>query len=251
MSEQTTGAIEIEVVLEEAKALVLVDPRKQELVTTLHDVAERLAVHQYKADAALVRVQSDADAAAADCDRMAADKKAVEAATKDWKEQAFKFHRRITGFCNLFTDPLDASYKKLKGKIMVFETAKVQAAEAEARRLQAIADEKARQEQAALLKKADKLNPEKSAEKIEALREQAAAVQAPVISAAPQQKTAVRMSMRWDVRLPINEDLFFKAVGDDPTLRGYVDVAVSKLARAKASNTRLEVPGVTFYQKPV
>lgn len=156
-----------------------------------------------------------------------------------------KLHSRWTAFRNCFS-PLESSAKQIKGKIISWQEAERKKAEEEQRRLQAEADERARKERERLEKEAAKLKtPEKKEERLEA----AAAVVAPVIRvAAP--VAAVKTQKRWCVAR-IDKAAFLAASATNPMLQGYVTINEQALARSKAANSMLEIPGVTFEQRAV
>jgi hypothetical protein len=247
MSNEKAQELLLLTVEEEAKALIPQSVERDKIVATLREVATRMNIYLSGADVA-VTTQDEADGASAILKNIAQDKADIEETTEAWKSRAFKFHRSVTAFIAGFTDPLTDAQKRRKAKIIAFENEKARKAEEERARLQAIADAEAEMERRKLRAEA---KVAETKEERRALKEQAAAVAAPVVNVEAQKTAGVSLQKRWDVRPPIDEDAFFKALAVDRNLRGYVDIGISKLARAKANNSRLEVPGVTFYQKTV
>jgi hypothetical protein len=235
----------VEAVVVETNAVVPVsDSIRSVLVRDLAPVAERLARYEGAALAPVLN-KSDADGAAALCEQIAQDIKSVKGHEVLSKITAglHGLHRRWTGLVNEFVNPMEAARRQIKSNILKWETAEREKAEAEQRRLQAIADEQARRERERLEKLAEQ---RKTPEVKEAYREQAAQVQAPVIQvAAP--VVNIRRQKRWVVKA-IDEAAFFAAAAQDKNLRGYVDINNNRLARAKAANPTLEISGITFDQ---
>lgn len=235
----------VESVVKETNAIVPVaDGIRAALVRDLGPVAGRLARYE---EAALMPVvnRQDAEQAAQVCEEIAVDIKAVKGHEVLSKITAglHGLHRRWTGLVNEFVNPMEAARRQIKSNILKWETAEREKAEAERRRLQALADEQARKERERLEKQAAKMKTE---ERREALLEQAAAVAAPVIQvSAP--VTGIRRQKRWVVKA-IDEAAFFAALAQDKNLRGYVDINNNRLARAKAANPSMEIAGVEFSQ---
>lgn len=233
--------VSLDLVLQDCNTPMAVDPRKSELIATLNPLIPKIGEYEAKAGM-VVATADDATEASRWLTAMAADTKQVEAAIKEFKTEA---KRRHTLWCDLealFTDSFKASYKRLKQSVMDWQTEQERIAERERQRLQAEADEAARKERERLEKLAAQ---RKTPEKQEEYREAAAAVVAPVIRVdAP--KAAVKMQLRWAVK-SFNLDL----MGIPRDVQGYITVETSKLARAKAANTMLEVKGVEFYQQRV
>ena len=235
----------VESVVAETNAIVPVaDGIRAALVRDLGPVADRLARYE---GAALVPVSNkqDADGAAVLCEQIAQDIKAVKGHEVLSKITAglHGLHRRWTGLVNEFVTPMDTARRQIKDNILKWETAEREKAEAEQRRLQAIADETARRERERLEKLAEQ---RKTPEVKEAYLEQAAQVQAPVIRvAAP--VVNIRRQKRWVVKA-VDESAFFAAAGQDKNLRGYAEIDKNRLARAKAANPGMEVAGITFEQ---
>lgn len=221
----------------------------REAVDTLQPIAAGIPGALDFASRCVVATASDAEAAAKARDEIIeAHQKAVKTINEfggGLISRLHALHRRWTAFRNLF-DPLDSAAKQIKRKIIDFQEAEQKKAEEEQRRLQAEADERARKERERLEKEAAKLKtPEKKEERLEA----AAAVVAPVIRvAAP--VVAVKTQKRWCVAR-IDRAAFLTAAATNPMLQGYVTINEQALARSKAANSMLEIPGVTFEQRAV
>lgn len=235
----------VEAVVKETNAIVPVaDGIRAALVRDLGPVADRLARYEGAALAPVLN-KSDADGAAALCEQIAQDIKSVKGHEILSKITAglHTLHRRWTGLVNDFVTPMETARRQIKSNILKWETAEREKAEAEQRRLQAIADEQARRERERLEKQAAKMKTE---ERREALLEQAASVSAPVIQvSAP--VTTIRRQKRWTVK-EVDEAAFFAALAQDKNLRGYVEIDRNRLARGKAANPGMEVAGITFEQ---
>lgn len=235
----------VESVVKETNAIVPVaDGIRAALVRDLGPVADRLARYEGAALAPVLNKQ-DADGAAELCEQIAQDIKAVKGHEVLSKITAglHGLHRRWTGLVNEFVNPMDTARRQIKSNILKWETEEREKAEAEQRRLQAIADEQARRERERLEKLAEQ---RKTPEVKEAYKEQAAQVQAPVIQvAAP--VVNIRRQKRWVVKA-VDEAAFFTAAGADKNLRGYAEIDKNRLARAKAANPGMEVAGITFEQ---
>jgi hypothetical protein len=248
MSEVLTPVVELGSAVDTVNALAITNPVREALVRDLGPIADKLAEYEALAQDYNVVNEAVAIAATRTCDEMAAHIKTV----KDHEVLStivaglHAAHRRFTGLRDCFIKPLEASRKTLKGKVIVWQQAEEEKARKEQARLQAEADAKARAEQDRLRKAAEKLKtPELKQERLE----QAEAIAAPVVTVqAP--KSAMKMQKRWAVK-SVSLAAFLQACIADGNLLGYVTIDMNKLARAKAANTMLEIPGVTFEQKVV
>lgn len=235
----------VEQVVAETNAVVPVsDGIRETLVRDLQPIAARLEEY---AQAAQMPIESPsgAEAGALVCKRIADDIKAVKGhdVLSKITSGLHQLHRKWTGVVGEFVTPMDAARRQIKSNVLKWEHAEREKAEAEQRRLQAIADEAARKERERLEKQAAKYKTE---ERREAVLEQAAQVAAPVINvAAP--VTNIRRSKRWTVKA-VDEAAFYAALAQDKNLRGYVEIDRNRLARAKAANTSTEIAGVEFSQ---
>jgi hypothetical protein len=234
---------EVTEVLEAAGTAIVPQSMRESLITDLAPIANR--IETYAMTAETIRVVDDASAksAAEVCDLIAADVKAVKGheILANVITGFHAMHRRLTALRDAFVAPMEASRKTIKGKVIAWTEAERAKAEAEQRRLQAIADEQARKERERLEAQAAKL---KTQEKREERLEQAAQVIAPVVQvAAP--KSAVKVARVWVARV-VDAGAFFAAIATRPDLAGYCEISVTKLERAKASNHMTEIPGVEF-----
>lgn len=238
----------LEVVVAETNAVVPVaDTIRAALIRDLGPVQERIPEYLLCVKAPVTN-QPEADRAALVCSDIAADIKLVKEHEVLSKITAglHNLHRKWTGLVGEFVFPMDQARRQIKSNILAWEQAEREKAEAEQRRLQALADEQARKERERLEKQAAKI---KTAERREALLEQAASVSAPVIQvSAP--VTVIRRQKRWVVKA-VDETAFFTAVAQDKNLRGYVEIDKNRLARGKAANPGMDVPGVVFEQMTV
>jgi len=235
----------VEAVVKETNAVVPVsDSIRAALVRDLGPVQERISEYLLCMKAPVTN-QAEADRAALVCADIATDIKAVKEHEILSKITAglHGLHRRWTGLVNEFVTPMDMARRQIKERILTWERGEREKAEAEQRRLQALADEQARKERERLEKQAAKMKTE---ERREALLEQAASVAAPVIQvSAP--VTGIRRQKRWTVKA-VDEAAFFAALAQDKNLRGYVEIDKARLARGKAANPGMEVAGITFEQ---
>jgi len=248
MSEEQGGAVvvELEAVVAATNAVTVPDAVRAALVKDLGPLAGRIEEFNALAQSFVVADEATAMQAARICDEIATGVKLVkehEILTKI-TTGLHGLHRRWTAFRDTFVAPLEASRKTLKGKVISWQEAERAKAEAEQRRLQAEADAKARAEQERLLKKAAAC---KTVEKQEQYQQQAASVAAPRVTVvAP--KAGVKVQRVWVVKA-IDLNAFYAALAQRSDLRGFVTIDRVRLARAKAANTAVEVPGVEFVQK--
>lgn len=240
--ENPAQLIELEHVIEETNGLAVTDSALYEISTILRPIAEAMPEAITFANGCKVTNQAEANAAADRREQIVAMFKTSETAIRDFDDglmnRIYKMHKRWTAFIGLFT-PLDDAQKKIKRAIITWQEEEERKARAEERRLQSEADERARKEQDKLLKQAEAL---KTPEKQEERREQAASIVAPVITVA-RPVAAVKSQKRWKVKA-----LDMTAMGIPEAIQGYITVEVSRLERAKAANTMLNVPGVEFHQ---
>lgn len=236
--------IEIEAAVEACNAVAVPNPIRVALVSDLKPIAERLAEYRKQADLHVI-TELDARAAAKVIEKISEDIKTVKEheILRKITTGLHALHRRWTGLRDMFCEPMESARREIKNKIIAWEQAERAKAEAEERRLQAEADEAARKERERLEREAAKLKtPELKAAKLE----QAAQTIAPVIQI--QSPTiGIRTQKIWKVK-EVNLDKFYGALSQRPELRGFVEISWSKLARAKAANTALEIPGVEFEQ---
>lgn len=112
-------------------------------------------------------------------------KKAIVADLAEQKSEYHKKWKAVGAFEKKYTDVVDRCVGALKKAIMSFDEEERKRAEVERKRLQAIADEKARKEKERLEKQAAKL---KTPERKEALLEQAAMVESAEVQIAEPEK---------------------------------------------------------------
>lgn len=236
---------EVVCVIVDAEKSIITQDMRGRIIADLSPIADRISEYADVAESIVVTRKEDADVAAEYCERIANDIKAVNRhEILDGVIKGFhRMHRRLTALRDDFVSPLENSRKTIKNKIIAWQQEEQRKAEVERARLQAIADEAARKERERLEKEAAKL---KTPEKIEQRLEQAAQVIAPVIHVeAP--KSGIRMSKAWVAEVE-NPMAFFAAVAERMELAGYVTIETTKLARAKAANPMIEIPGIEFRQ---
>ncbi len=158
---------------------------------------------------------------------------------RDSKNKAHATWKSIVAQEKSFTDRLDAVERKIKQAVLQYDREQEAIRQAEQRRLQAEADEAARKERERLEKQAAKL---KTPEKQEALREQAAAIVAPVVNVAPVTQKTEGVSTRkiWKARV-VDADKVPREwlIVDEKALDGF----------AKATKGSKQIAGVEFYQE--
>jgi len=243
METERTELMEIERAVEACNAVAVPDPIRAVLVRDLGPIAAALPMYAKAAETLSVTDQKTADDATQICSDIAGCVKIVKDHEVLSKITAglHDLHRKWTGLRDLFIAPLERDRKTIKGKVIAWQEGERRKAEEVQRKLQAEADAKAQRERDALLKKAESV---KTPEKQEAYREQAAAVIAPTVTvAAP--KSGLRVSKAWIVK-SVDGDVFYAALAHNSDLRGYVEVNMTRLARVKAANPSVTVPGVTF-----
>jgi vacuolar-type H+-ATPase subunit I/STV1 len=250
-TEQPAITAELELVVNDTNSLTIRDTDLQEAAEVLRPIAESIPGALVYAGSLVVRNEAEAAAAAEQREAMLANAKLAKETVNKFNngiiERLFRAHRRWTAFRALF-DPLETAAKQTKAAIIKWQEEEERKARAEQARLQAEADERARKEREKLEREAAKL---KTAEKREERLEAAAAVVAPVVRVeAP--KAAVSVQKRWTVER-IDMPAFVAAVAADPTgmLIGFLEARESALARAKAANPAMTIPGVTFVHKAV
>lgn len=244
METETKELVEIAKAVEACNAVAVPEPIRAALVRDLGPVANALAIYSKWAQLPVTN-EGEAKDAADHCQSIAIDIKAVQNCEVLSKvtDGLHKLHRQWTGLRDLFIAPLERDRRTIKNKVIAWQEGERRKAEELARKLQADADAKAAREREALLKKAAAM---KTPEKQEALREQAAAVIAPTVTVQAA-KSGLRVSKAWVVK-SIDEAVFYEALAHNSDLRGYVEIDKTRLARVKAANPSVTVPGVTFEQ---
>ena len=234
--------------LESVEESVVKPGAREKIVADLMPVYERLEKWQGAAQEIEINTEDENAEAVAIIELIDDDIKAVKehVILETWTTAFNKLHKACTGLRKRFVEPLEASRKQIKGKVMDWQMAEEEKAAAEQAKLQAEADEQARKQREKLEKEAAKLKtPEKKEERLE----QAEAVVAPTVRVEPP-KRAVKMQMRWFASV-VDASAFLAACVERPELQGYIEISESKLARGKSANKLLEAPGIVFEQKPV
>jgi hypothetical protein len=242
---------ELTLVVDDTNDLAINEASLNAAVALLKPIAETIPAALAYADSVTVTNAAEAEAAADARDKMLADAKAAKETINEFNggiiNKLFLLHLKWTAFRGLF-DPLETAAKKTKAAIIKWQEDEERKARAEEARLQAEADERARKERERLEAQAAKLKtPEKQAERLEA----AAAVVAPVVRVERPQ-TTVSVQKRWVVAA-IDTPAFLAAAAADQagTMIGFIEVKENALARAKAANPAMNLPGVTFEQRAV
>jgi hypothetical protein len=149
----------LEVVVAETNAVVPVaDTIRAALIRDLGPVQERIPEYLLCVKTPVTN-QPEADRAALVCSDIAADIKLVKEHEVLSKITAglHNLHRKWTGLVGEFVFPMDQARRQIKSNILAWEQAEREKAEAEQRRLQALADEQARKERERLEKQAAKI----------------------------------------------------------------------------------------------
>ena len=290
--DRTTVATEdvaaiVELVAGTNAELVIQDPVKLALVKDLTPVAENMMLYAQFAASVTVENQEQATAAMEMEKRIQADVKTVKGhdVLSGIIGGLHKLHKAWKDVENRFVPGMEESRKTIRASRIKWEEAEAEKAAAEQRRLQAIADEKARKEreqqekleraqrekeeaarreEERLRQEAAKTENEAERKKLEAeaerrrkeadaaalkadmRQENAASVAAPVINvAAPQAKGGSRLV--WQAQI-VNPNAFFAALSTQPQLAGFVEIKLNALVGAKRSNPLFSVAGVTFQQ---
>lgn len=154
------------------------------------------------------------------------------------------YERRKAG-----TEVIDSAERIVKNRVAIWQAEERAKAEAERKRLQAIADEQARKERERLEREAEKLKtPELKAERLEA----AASVVAPVISVTADAAATSRKA--WSAVLANKTELIAAAAKDGPTSPAASLVMMDQKvadALARATKGTIAIPGVQFVSRDV
>lgn len=278
-----------EVLIAEANAPMVSPGAEAQLLAVCAPRVQLIEEYTAKAGALQVRTPDEAQQAKGLMAQINADGKAIMDAISTHKANAQARHKLWTTFENRFIEPFRAAREAIKAKVIKYDEEQKAMALAEARRLQAIADEKARrererQEQEAAAARAKEEDARQAAEKArrdaeaasgaerarleaearkkdreaaaaaakaEVKQEAAATVIAPVIEVKAQ-KSGVRA--RSDVTVEIVDiKAFVRQAAEETYLCGYIDQPslAANLKRAKSANKMLTIPGVKFGEKTV
>jgi hypothetical protein len=130
--------------------------------------------------------------------------------------------------------------RTIRGTVVAWQNEQQRLAAERQRKLQAEADERARLERERLEKKASTYKTEAKKQEVMA---QAEAVIAPTVTVEAPKAIGVRRVWKCvEVDLP----KFLAAAVSDANLHGYIEVALTRLERAKSANPSLTVAGCTF-----
>jgi len=286
MENKQNELIEIEAAVDACNAATVPDPVRQALVRDLGPVAGRLTNYAAMAAEMEVPCQASADVATKICNDIAADIKTVKGheVLSKITSGLHDLHRKWTGLRDLFIGPMERDRKAIKAKVIAWQEIERKKAEEIQRKAQAEADAKAARERtkqeaearrqreieaeaahkaeearqaAAKAKGAERAKLEAEANaadrkatsaniKAEARSEAAASVITPTVTVvAP--KSGIKSARAWKVK-NIDQQVFFKALGTQLDLCGYVEIKERNMERSKAANPSMEIPGVTFEQ---
>jgi len=278
--------VQVEALVKATNEVSVPDQIRKELIRTLSPVAERMAGYAEMAQTINVTCQDDADNAAKADKEIAADIKIVEG--DDVLSKIIRgldqLHGKAVAVRSLFVGPMKGYRKTIRQPVLDWEADEKKKADEIQRKAQAEIDARTARENArheaeiqrqrdieakaqrdaedarraaveaqgaerARLEAAANAADRKAAVanvKAEAKAEVAASVIAPTVHVeAP--KSGLRVAKAWKVTA-INEAEFYGALVHNPTLRGFVEINETRLARAKAANPSMEIPGVVFVQ---
>ena len=236
---------EIESIVCESRSAVIPGDIKALLIADLGPVAERMDGYTAFAASAVVTTGAQADEASDVLQEIDRDLKLVKGHDVLTKitDGLFRLHRKATAFRALFTDPMERDKRTIRSKVVSWQQEEQRKAAALQAKLQAEADAKARKEREALEKKAASMKTE---EKQEQYRQQAAEIVTPTVTVAAPKAIGTRKT--WVVK-SIDRAAFLVAAAQDANLQGYIEIKETALARSKAANAMLTVPGVVFVQE--
>ncbi len=166
------------------------------------------------------------------------------------KTNAYQAWKEICAKENQMLDPLGKAEAEVKTKMLTFQREEEERRIAEQRRLQAIADEKARKERERLQKEAEKLKTPELKEKRMA---EAESVIAPVIQVQPETPKIDGISTRsiWKAEV-ISKIDFVKAAINDQNLLALLGIDLAKLNKiAQATKGQISYPGIRFYEETI
>jgi len=166
------------------------------------------------------------------------------------KTNAYQAWKEICAKENQMLEPLGKAEAEVKTKMLTFQREEEERRIAEQRRLQAIADEKARKERERLQKEAEKLKTPELKEKRMA---EAESVIAPVIQVQPETPKIDGISTRsiWKAEV-ISKIDFVKAAINDQNLLALLEIDLAKLNKiAQATKGQISYPGIRFYEETI
>lgn len=239
-----TKLVEVELLVDSANLPVLAEDDRNTIVETLKPLVTDIGSAGQIASQYVCNSLADAETGVELKAGLSKNIKAVEGVLKASKQEAAKRHKAWCSLEAMFLDPFKAAYTSIHQKATQWQLAENERAAAEQRRLQAEADEKARKEAERLEKQAEKLKtPELKEQRLEEAHQVRAA--APVVQVMAPKATGLRMAMVPKVK-SLDQEAFFKALATDKSLRGYVEIKMTALERARSANNALEIPGVVY-----
>lgn len=258
MNTQTEPQESQELAVVETRALFLPQEKFPVMQQELQAMKPEIEAEITLANSQSISNAQDDDMAGIHLEKLTDRKKLVESKTKPFTSIAFKLHRYLTGNEGQYIKPIDAAITALMDKRKNWlEAERVRIEKLEADR-QAEQDRRDQAERDRLLKEAQRLEQEaasakrpdtveRKTEQAEALKEQAATVQSPVLHYERPRSSVGRNPVRkWKVT---KHDM--TAMGIPVEIQGYITVEIGQLERAKAANTMLNIKGVTFEHKLV
>jgi len=164
------------------------------------------------------------------------------------KKKAHDAWKSITAKESEVLTPLKDAENTVKGKMLTYQRQEEEKRQAEQRRLQAEADERARKDRERLLKHAESL---KTPEKQEEYRQAAEEVQAPVVTVQSEAPRVAGISTRktWKAEV-INKKAFVEAALKDDNLLAFLEIDMSKMNKlAAATKGQISYPGIKFFEE--
>jgi len=164
---------------------------------------------------------------------------------------AHEAHKAATAQRAALVKPFQDAERRVKAKALDYEEEQERIARAEAKRLQDIADEQARKERERLAKAAEKLKtPELREERLA----EAAAIEAPVVMAAPAVQRYAGSSRRivWEAKVTAFRALVKSAASGNDLALSFLEFNQSAANKFAAANKgAIKVDGVEFASKNV
>lgn len=235
----------IESAVVSVQTLRIREEMKAALLTELGPVADR--IESYVSEAAQChKVSSDAEATryAGIMAQIDADAKTVAncKTLQDTKKTLDGLHKIWTRAEASLTTPLKLAKNTMKSAVMDYQAEVQRQSQERQRKLQAEADAKARKERDRLEAQAASAKRPETAER---KMEEAAQIIAPTIVVEAPKFVPTRKVWQATITDP---EKFWAAVALDANLRGFVDVSLIKMQRAKAANNMMLIDGVRFEQ---